>query len=221
MVIKVTCVISKRNRFCSFRLGNKTVASNRDKWLVVSTSVYSLIGFLIKKDLRLPIDFQSMRRSPMMRSTVDVNELFYLRLKGARCYRDTRRRGEQKELERWAERDRNFIPVTFTIGQTARYWPRECQPLEYRSPQRIDCGTRLWTFFTRHGLRWLDPPFSEKESVEITWLVEGRVMDISLSIVSKVPARSSNARIFPKPERHFLIFQLFSQIFYSIFNHHQ
>lgn len=68
-----------------------------------------------------------------------------------------------RELKRWTERNRNFIPVTFTIGQTARYWPRECQPLT--STVRLDGLTvepflpgmdhcASWTTLSREGERW-------------------------------------------------------------------
>lgn len=98
----------------------------------------------------------------------DVNEPFYLRSKGVRCRRSGKR-GRQESLKRWTERNRNFIPVTSMIGQTARYRPRECQPFEYRSLSRwIDRGSSLlspWRIAVP-----TDPPFREKNTAGITWL---------------------------------------------------
>lgn len=137
----------------------------------------------------------SMRRSSTTRSAVDVNEPFYLRSKGARCHRGAsrRRRGEQRltELERWTERNRNFIPVT--IGQTTRYRPRECQPFEYRSPRRGRL-TRLWIFFhlgTDRRAGWSTLSREGERWHHLTSRGQGH--GYSLSMVSKVPARSGNA----------------------------
>lgn len=118
----------------------------------------------------------------------DVNEPFYLRSKGVRCRRSGKR-GRQESLKRWTERNRNFIPVTSMIGQTARYRPRECQPFEYRSLSRwIDCGSSLlspWRIAVP-----TDPPFREKNTAEITWLESRTGSRCGFSFVFKFLARS-------------------------------
>lgn len=74
------------------------LVSNRDKWLtVVAASVYSLIGFPIKRDLRLPIDFDAAIADDALDRRCQWTFLPSI---------ERRKVPSKHEKERWAEAER-------------------------------------------------------------------------------------------------------------------
>lgn len=135
------CLISKRHRFCSLRLSKKITTrqvAGRNNYF----RLFPRLAFLSRgsQEDRRRLVSTCRSKTTRARSAMSMN-LFIFERKAQGAFVETRR-----QEARWTEaeslgevnrkRSRNFIPVTSTIGQTTRYRPRECQPLEYRSPQR-------------------------------------------------------------------------------------
>lgn len=164
--------------------------SNRDKWLtVVATSVYSLIGFPIKRDLRLPIDFDAAIADDA-RPSMSMNLFtFDWKAQGAVAWegevsssRDSRR-GEQSAIViSYLSRSRLVKRLDTGLENVNRSSTVRLDRLTVE----LDCGPFLlgmdrWAGWSTLGERW-DHLTSR-----------GQGHGYSLSVVSKVSARSANA----------------------------